>query len=170
MTVPTRTEALELLAADPGRTAEAVWRLAVNRPFGVTEKMQSLYCTLCGAIQGADDRHLDSCPWRMARELLGLTTDWPPAVGDQPDEYRIAVRPHSQRPDQADDVVVNDVGMFRLEQMDRRTWWACCYLRGEDDGNRIAFDIRYVNKEREVVVTVTEWPDGVAYEENDRAR
>jgi hypothetical protein len=80
------------------------------------------------------------------------------------DEYRIAVRPHHEHEDWCDDIAVNDVSMFRLEQMAPRIWWACCYLAGEDDGNRISFDIRYVPKEREVVVTVTEWPTGVRYE------
>lgn len=82
------------------------------------------------------------------------------------EEYRIAVRPHDEHEDWCDDIVVKDVEMFRMEQMDRRVWWACCYLAGEEDeGNRIAFDIRYVAKEREVVVTVTEWPTGVRYED-----
>lgn len=80
MTDPTLSGALELLTQNPERTAEAVWRLGVNRPFGVIHELGSFYCTLCGAIQGADDRHLDSCPWRMARELLGLTTDWSPCA------------------------------------------------------------------------------------------
>ena len=32
-----------------------------------------------------------------------------------------------------DDVVVNDVSMFRAEQMDDNDWWFCCYLNGGDE-------------------------------------
>ena len=49
----------------------------MNPPFGVTEKVHSLYCTVCGAIAGANDEHLTDCAWRLARGLLGLSTNWP---------------------------------------------------------------------------------------------
>lgn len=72
-----------------------------------------------------------------------------------------------------DDVVVNDVEMVRLEQMDRNYWFLCCFLRGENPENRIAFDVRYDPGEDDVMVRVTEWPGGVVYEEgagpDDRA-
>lgn len=87
-------------------------------------------------------------------------------------DYRIAVRPTradsgvevGDRRD-VDDVVVQDVETFRLEQMDRNNWFACCFLRGEDGANRIAFSIRYEPHLDDVVVQVTEWPEGVRYEE-----
>lgn len=79
MTTLSKAEALERLT-DPDLTGEVVWRLAVNRPFGVTEKVGSLYCTLCGAIEGAGDLHQVDCPWRLARQLLDLPTDWPAHV------------------------------------------------------------------------------------------
>ena len=64
-----------------------------------------------------------------------------------------------------DDVVVNDVETFRLEQMDRNFWFACCYLTGEDGANRIAFNICYRPEQDDVIVSVTEWPENVPYEE-----
>lgn len=42
--------------------------LADSDPRGVTSKMQSPYCVLCGAIEGAGDTHAHTCPWRLAVE------------------------------------------------------------------------------------------------------
>lgn len=76
---------------------------------------------------------------------------------------RIAVRPSEER--EVDDVVVGGVSLFRLEQMDRNYWFACCLLQGESPDNRIAFDIRYDPEQDDVLVRVTEWPTDVTYEE-----
>jgi len=37
-----------------------------------------------------------------------------------------------------DDVVINDVDMFRLEYMDDNSIWLCCYKKS---GERIVFDL-----------------------------
>lgn len=90
---------------------------------------------------------------------------------EEPDVYRIAVRPTASSPGMevdhrdVDDVVVNRVELFRLEQMDRNVWFACCFLEGEPGENRIAFDVRYRPELDDVVVTVTEWPENVRYED-----
>ena len=84
-------EALERLPdGTDRRIGRVVFGLAVNPPYG-EGSTPSLYCTCCGAIQRADDQHLAECPYRTARELLGLPTDWPrcapacPACKDAPD-------------------------------------------------------------------------------------
>lgn len=41
-----------------------------------------------------------------------------------------------------DDVVVQDVSMFRAEVLTGDTLWLCCYLPGTGvDGDRIAFEV-----------------------------
>src|SRR5262245_46844075 len=79
-------------------------------------------------------------------------------------EHRIALRPKAGHDDhgELDDIVVESVGMFRMEQMDEGVWWACCYLAGEEAQNRITFDIRL--KDKDFIVTCTEFPTGVTYE------
>jgi hypothetical protein len=53
------------------------------------------------------------------------------------DGYRIAPRMNSGK---LDDVVVNDVELFRAEIMDSDTLWMCCYLQGTGVPNdRIVF-------------------------------
>lgn len=68
------------------RLANAGLALAETDPRAVypvagTDRTTSL-CTLCGAVEGAGDLHLAECPWRMAREALGLPAGWPVAVGE----------------------------------------------------------------------------------------
>ena len=82
---------------------------------------------------------------------------WHPAPEPTP-EYRIALRPNSAG--NLDDVVVNDVEMFRMEDMGD-WWWLCCYLRGTDE--RICWSIPHNGKHRGIATT-TEWPEGVVYE------
>lgn len=42
-----------------------------------------------------------------------------------------------------DDVVINDVELFRLERMTDNVFWICCYKKGheqdDDDNKRIVF-------------------------------
>jgi hypothetical protein len=74
-------------------------------------------------------------------------------------EYRIALRPDDHG--ELDDVVVNDVSMFRAEMMDGRSLWMCCYLEGHE---RVNFWVRV--KGRGVLeFHVTEQPDDVTYED-----
>jgi hypothetical protein len=54
-------------------------------PVSGTDRTTSL-CTLCGAIEGEGGVHLAECPWRMAREALGLPAGWPVADAD-PDDW-----------------------------------------------------------------------------------
>lgn len=82
--------------------------------------------------------------------------------------YRIALRPqrNDSQPDVMDDVVVNDVSMFRAEMMDDRNLWLCCYLDGTGrEHDRITF---YATVKRgKLLLTVTEHPMGdVTYEDN----
>ena len=82
--------------------------------------------------------------------------------------YDIALRPDS--PPSAtglsnlmDDIVVNNVEMFRAEQMDTGVWWVCCYLRG---GARLTFNVQAKCRPRRLEWRVTEYPDGdFIYEE-----
>jgi hypothetical protein len=65
------------------RLANAGLALAETDPRAVypvtgTDRTTSL-CALCGAIEGAGELHLAECPWRMAREALGLPAGWPVA-------------------------------------------------------------------------------------------
>ena len=100
-------------------------------------------------------------------------------------DYRIALRPYdleggkSQQPSDwaddgtepvsppLDDIVVNDVAMFRMEDMGGH-FWMCCYL---DDGpryDRIGFTVRPGRRnkgEPRIVVEACEYPEGdVEYE------
>jgi hypothetical protein len=64
-----------------------------------------------------------------------------------------------------DDIVVNDVSMFRMEDMGDH-FWMCCYLEGTDE--RISFTVRKGRPskgEPHLVVEAYEFPDAdVAYE------
>lgn len=51
-----------------------------------------------------------------------------------------------------DDVVVRDVEMFRLEYMDTRGVWLCCY---KPDGRRVSFWLRSKSK----IEAHYEWDD-----------
>lgn len=57
--------------------------------------------------------------------------------------------------DELDDVVVENVSMFRAEMMDNKTLWLCCYF-GSDKQERITF---YVRSQRgSLAFDVTEKP------------
>lgn len=76
------------------------------------------------------------------------------------DPYRLALRPGRQG--ELDDVVVQDVSIFRAEQMNDTTWWMACYLNGTEY-DQISFGIKVVDGKLEV--TVLEYPDAdVSYE------
>lgn len=84
-------------------------------------------------------------------------------------EYRIALRTDPAGADPLahgtplDDIVVNDVEMFRAEDMGD-SWWVCCYLA---DAERICWTVASDGR-----WTVTEYPatDEVAYEHVVAAR
>jgi hypothetical protein len=71
--------------------------------------------------------------------------------------YRIALRPASNGT--LDDVVVNDVSMFRAEMMDKDALWMCCYL---SEHERVNFWVRA--RGGTLTFTVTESPGDVTYE------
>lgn len=77
--------------------------------------------------------------------------------------YDIALRPDVKganpfSPDTlCDDIVVNNVEMFRAEQMDSEVWWVCCYLKG---GERLTFDVRAKNRPNRIEWTTVELPQG----------
>lgn len=72
--------------------------------------------------------------------------------------YRLALRPEPNQPDETlmDDVVVNDVSMFRAEMMSDKTLWLCCYLVGTEE--RVDFWVSV--KRGKLRLHVTEYPDG----------
>lgn len=85
-------------------------------------------------------------------------------------DYRMALRSVEEweDPDRMDDIVVNDVSMFRMEQMSERHWWMQCHLGpGYDD--YITFDVYWDRKLKEVVVRVTEYPAGDHVYEDDES-
>jgi len=86
----------------------------------------------------------------------------------KPDEYRMALRsvPEWDDDDRMDDIVVRDVASFRMEQMDDAAWWMCCNL---DDAceERLTLWVTYDKKTKEIVVRVTEYPDGDHIYESD---
>jgi hypothetical protein len=95
--------------------------------------------------------------------------------------YRIALRPygaeggkgghpetweHEPHVTPLDDIVVNDVSMFRMEDMGDH-FWMQCYLAPATDGDYIAFNVRRGNTakgEPGIVVTAYDLPN-VKYEE-----
>lgn len=91
----------------------------------------------------------------------------------RPPDYRIALRPYDynevgEKPaDQIllDDIVVNDVVCFRMEDMGEY-FWIGCYL-GDGTDPRICFTVRRGKRKKgepPVVVVAREFPD-VKYEE-----
>ena len=66
-------------------------------------------------------------------------------------EERCIVRPDSEG--FLDDVVIDNVSMFRMERMYANSWWFACYF-GED---RICFLAHYSKKDG-IVITVSEEP------------
>ena len=70
--------------------------------------------------------------------------------------WRLALR-HGQA---LDDVVVNDVSMFRAEMLSPTQLWLACYLpETGEEGDRIAFEVT-VGKDGNLVFDVVEHPTG----------
>jgi hypothetical protein len=83
-------------------------------------------------------------------------------------DYRIALRDHNGR---LDDVVVNDVSMFRAEMMDDTTLWMACYLPGTTE--RVSFWVRATRRKGQKMrleFHVTEWPNdpAITYEDDEQ--
>lgn len=65
------------------------------------------------------------------------------------------------RPDDAgdlDDIVIEDVTMFRAERMDKNAWWVCCYFDNGPKHDRITFWFR-ASKKNGLMMTLTEEPE-----------
>jgi hypothetical protein len=102
-------------------------------------------------------------------------------------DYRIALRPYESNGGRGgqspadwdhdgggpvspplDDIVVNDVSMFRMEDMGDH-FWMCCYLGGTNH-DRICFSVRRGRKgEPKIVVEAYEFPEGDVVYEGDAA-
>lgn len=72
-------------------------------------------------------------------------------------EYNIALRPNSAGA--LDDVVVTGVEMFRAEQMSKKVWWLCCYLK---TGERITWHM--MRHEGGLRMVTVERPENATYE------
>ena len=89
----------------------------------------------------------------------------PPAAPEE--RYRIALRPdhpdgHPMGHDLLDDIVVNNIPLFRAEAMSDTSWWVACYL---SDADRICWDVRARSKPLRIEWTVSEFPEEpVVYE------
>ncbi len=85
-----------------------------------------------------------------------------------PHEYRIALRPDEHGADPLsietllDDIVVNNVPMFRAEQMSLKNWWVACYLDGNAD-QQITWSVTARSKPLRLEWVTTDFPD-VVYE------
>jgi hypothetical protein len=82
-------------------------------------------------------------------------------LGDEPESYRIALRPDYNG--ELDDVVVRDVKLFRLERMGDDAWWMALYLSNEAHEELVFWIRRGRPREtrgREVVINVTQLPEG----------
>ena len=79
--------------------------------------------------------------------------------------WRIALRPHSDRP-AMDDIVAIDVSMVHIEQMDNKHWWMSIDLRDVDGPESLVLHFTY--RRGEIECHVGECPD-VLYEEGSVA-
>ena len=91
-------------------------------------------------------------------------------MSDEP-AYDIALRPHGggdpfHRDALMDDIVVNDVVMFRAEQMDVHSWWVACYLNN-DTHDRICWHVEASARPKRINWTTTEFPEEPIVYEHD---
>lgn len=68
---------------------------------------------------------------------------------------RMALRPDSEIPEEMDDIVVENVTMFRAEAMSEFGWWFACYFA---NGERVSFWIERQTRPARIAVHVTEHP------------
>jgi hypothetical protein len=87
-----------------------------------------------------------------AAALPGLEDELREARGDLP---TMALRPDHRFPDEMDDIVVNDVKMFRAEAMDDDAWWMACYFA---NGEEVRFWVGIGKNPKRIVVSVTDKP------------
>lgn len=126
--------------------------------------------------QRAEYRELVEASQSLTKALNDVRARMLALVGESGGEpYRIALRPDEQGANPLDgktlldDIVVNDVPMFRAEQMTRNVWWVCCYL---DNGthDRIAWDVRAKSNPLRIEWTGYEYPDAATYEHERKPR
>lgn len=111
----------------------------------------------------ADDAHIESVIERLKelgvpQEAFDPIYAWM-VMRDVDTGYRIALRPDEEG--MLDDVVVDDVSMFRAEMMGPGELWMAAYLNGSED--RVAFWVKAVKK-GVLEFVVTESPTDVVYE------
>jgi hypothetical protein len=68
---------------------------------------------------------------------------------------RMALRPDHNFPEALDDIVVEDVTMFRAEAMSDTLWWMACDFR---NGERISFHVHIDAKPKRISVSAGEMP------------
>ena len=67
----------------------------------------------------------------------------------------MAIRYHYPSEEEVDDIVIEDVKMFRMEQMGNNEIWLACYFY---NGERVAFWINPGTKPARAVISMTEEP------------
>lgn len=89
--------------------------------------------------------------------------------------YRIAIRPDERDADPmssdtlCDDIVVNNVSMFRAEQMNTKNWWVGCYLN-DDTHDRICWSVTARSNPLRLEWVTTEFPQDETVYEHDAER
>jgi hypothetical protein len=102
---------------------------------------------------------------RQARVLPALERELREVRGELP---VMALRPDPDHPDEMDDIVVENVTLFRAEANDLDSWWMACHFA---NGEQVTFGINIAPDERRIQIHVTdtpdEWADFDAKEESD---
>lgn len=102
------------------------------------------------------DRFKDDHDEALYKAMDAVLRDAGPTEGGKSAAPRMALRPHHEFEREMDDIVVNDVEMFRAEQMSDDSWFMCCYFA---NGDRVAFGVHREKKPPRVAVYVTEEPE-----------
>lgn len=74
----------------------------------------------------------------------------------------IALRPDHEFPDELDDIVVENVKVFRAEAMDHNIWWMACYFA---NGEELVFHVTRAAKPSRIVVTASSIPEHIDWDE-----
>jgi hypothetical protein len=91
---------------------------------------------------------------QRAAELPELRAQLRKAKGQVPE---MALRPDHRFPEELDDIVVENVRMFRAEAMSDTNFWMCCYFG--DNHERVTFNVTIGKNPKRIVVTAGEIPD-----------
>ena len=105
----------------------------------IHDEWEYRFCPFCGASLSEFD---DNPSEPAAPEVTPTTLD------------RCIIRPDDNGA--VDDVVIDNVTLFRMERMDKNLWWLACHFGENHD--RICFMARHTKKDG-LVMTVTETPE-----------